>query len=111
MSKMYSVKLLFESTTKPLYSTGKVFEERIILVHTTSKEHIPTVIESNFQEDCYENSEGGWTTVKLAAILDVFELVDSIDNSTHLTEVYSRYLILDEELTSDEVIKRYSLDQ
>lgn len=111
MNKMYSVKLLFESTTKPKHSKGKIFEERIILVHTRSGDKIRSIIGSHFPDDSYENSEGGLTIVKLAAILDVFELVDSIDDSCHLTEVYCRFLILDEELSSDEVIQRFSLDQ
>lgn len=111
MTKMYSVKLLFESTTKPQFTAWKIFEERIILVQTISKEEIAPIINQEFPVERYENSEGGWTTVKLVAVLDVFELVDSIDGACHLKEVYSRYLYLDGERSADDVIQRFSLDQ
>lgn len=51
------------------------------------------------------------TTNKVVAILDTFELVDNLEETVHLKEVYSRYLVFDKETSPEEAIKRYSLDK
>ncbi|MGE6631871.1 DUF4288 domain-containing protein [Bacillus sp. NPDC077027] len=81
-------------------------------VKTENPDDISKIIHEYFKEDTYENAEGGLTTKKVVAILDIFELVDHLEKeSLHLGEVYSRFLIFDEETTAEEVIKKHSLDK
>ncbi|MGQ9022985.1 DUF4288 domain-containing protein [Bacillus sp. 18-5] len=111
MYDIYSVKVLFESTTSPRLGPEKIFEERIFLIKTKKPDEIESIIHENFPEETYENSEGGMTTNKVVAILDTFELVDNLEESVHLKEVYSRYLVFDKETSPEEAIERYSLDK
>ncbi|HDR8112528.1 TPA: DUF4288 domain-containing protein [Bacillus cereus] len=111
MYNLYSVKVLFESTTSPVFSPGKTFEERIFLVKTKTPHEIENIIYNNFPEDTYENAEGGVTTIKIVRILDVFELVENVEEKPiHLKEVYSRYLIFEEKISAEEVIAKYYLN-
>lgn len=42
----------------------------------------------------------------------VFELVEDVEKQPiHLKEVYSRYLIFEEDISAEEVIEKYSLDK
>lgn len=106
------MKVLIESITSPTISPEKIFEERIILVKTNQPEEIENMIRENFPDDTYQNAEGGWTTHQVAKILDVFELVEDIEEQPiHLKEVYSRFLIFDKETSVEEVVNVYSLDK
>ena len=49
---------------------------------------------------------------KLLAVLDIFKLVENLDEGPlHLSEVYSRYLLFDQETSAKEAIDAYSLDK
>ncbi|MCY7618080.1 DUF4288 domain-containing protein [Bacillus pumilus] len=112
MRQIYSAKLLFESISSPSGMPDKVFEERIILVRAKNHRKVREIVKQSFPEETYLNAEGGQTTIKLAAILDVFELVDHLDEEPlHLSEVYSRHRIFDKETSAKEVIEAYSLNK
>lgn len=111
MYNLYAVKLLFESTVSPVISSGKIFEECIVLIQTDDQGAIPKLIEKQFPPSTYENAEGTMTTKTLVKILDIYELVDDLTTSLQYKEVYSRHLIFGEEVSSKEVISTYKLDQ
>ncbi|STX08857.1 Uncharacterised protein [Kurthia zopfii] len=111
MKNFYSVKLLFESVVSLNLSPEKIFEERIILVQAENSDDISNLVYSKFPPDTYSNSEGGFTTIQLVEILDVFELVDDIEESLNFKEVYSRHLIFEQDVTAKEAIGLYSLDK
>ncbi|MBW4854007.1 DUF4288 domain-containing protein [Bacillus safensis] len=112
MQRIYSAKLLFESTSSPSNIPDKIFEERIVLVKAKNQLQVKEIVKQGFPEETYDNAEGGQTNIKLAAILDIFELVDHLEQkSLHLSEVYSRHLIFDEETSVQEAIEAYSLDK
>ena len=111
MYGIYSVKCLFESISTPIDCSEKVFEERILLIKTDDPETIPERLVKRFPPDTYDNSAGGVTTIQLVQVLDIFELVEDVEQPIDFTEVYSRHLIFEEEVTTDEAIKIYSLDK
>ncbi|MFS0653965.1 DUF4288 domain-containing protein [Bacillus sp. 179-C3.3 HS] len=112
MHHIYSAKLLFESISSPNDSDDKIFEERIILVRAKNRRKVKHIVKDSFPDDTFENANHGQTTTKLVAILDIFELVDRIeDQSIHFIEVYSRYLLFDKDISAEEAIKAYSLDK
>lgn len=111
MSNLYAAKLLFESTTSPKKNPEKIFEERIILVKAENEEEISDLLNNNFPPDTYSNGEGGSTTKKLINILDIFEIVDNLEESLNFKEVYSRYLLFDQDITAEKAIEKYSLDK
>ncbi|WP_301109661.1 DUF4288 domain-containing protein [Sporosarcina sp.] len=111
MYGLYSVKLLFESIYKPNESTETVFEERILLVRTEVPDEISRLVHNQFPPDTYENSSGGLTTIKLVKILDVFDLVEDLEESLHFKEVYSRHLLFGKNTSVDEAIQSYALDK
>ncbi|MCM3138577.1 DUF4288 domain-containing protein [Bacillus safensis] len=112
MQRIYSAKLLFESISSPSNIPFKIFEERIVLVKAKNQLQVKEIVKQGFPEETYDNAEGGQTNIKLAAILDIFELVDHLEQkSLHLSEVYSRHLIFDEETSVQEAIEAYSLDK
>lgn len=112
MQRIYSAKLLFESISSPSSIPDKIFEERIVLVKAMNQRKVKEIVKQGFPEETYDNAEGGQTNIKLAAILDIFELVDHLEQkSLHLSEVYSRHLIFDEETSVQEAIEAYSLDK
>lgn len=111
MNNMYAVKSLFESSASPNVYSDKIFEERIIVVKAQNEGEIKAIMYQQFPPDTYENSAGGYTTIQLVKILDVFEIVDHVGDSLHLKEVYSRYLLFEEGVTVEEVIDRYQLDK
>jgi len=109
--KLYSVKLLLESTVIPNENSSKTFEETIVLVRASGQDGIETKIRAHFVDHTYENAVGGQTTWSFVTILDVFELVDHFDGDVDFKEVYCRFLPFDEPITASEVIERYSLDK
>lgn len=111
MYGLYSAKLLFESVVSPNLSPEKIFEERIILVRAESSDIISELIYKKFPSDTYLNSEGGSTTIRLVKILDVFELVDNLEESLDFKEVYSRHLLFEQDIDAATAIKLYSLDK
>lgn len=111
MYGIYSVKLLFESLVSPNLSKEKVFEERIVLVRAKNLEDISELVYKNFPSDTYLNAEGGMTTNQLVKILDIFKLVDNLEESLDFKEVYSRYLLFEQEIDAATAIELYSLDK
>ncbi|QGX64337.1 DUF4288 domain-containing protein [Bacillus sp. ms-22] len=112
MHRLYSAKLLFESSSSPEVRPEKIFEERIILVRAKNNRKVKEIVKNFFPDETFENGDHGQTTTKLAAILDIFELVDNLDEGPlHLSEVYSRYLLFEKEISSKEAIEAYSLDK
>ncbi|WP_456270886.1 MULTISPECIES: DUF4288 domain-containing protein [unclassified Bacillus (in: firmicutes)] len=112
MQSMYSAKLLFESISSPSSIPDKIFEERIVLLKAKNQRQVKEIINQGFPEETYDNAEGGQTNIRLAAILDIFELVDHLEQeSLHLSEVYSRHLIFDKETSVQEAIEAYPLDK
>lgn len=111
MYGIYSVKLLFESTTLPDLGSEKIFEERIILVRAEKDDDIKDLVYKNFPSDTYLNGDGGMTTNQLVEILDIFELVDNLEESLDFKEVYSRYLLVEKDVTVENIIELYSLDK
>lgn len=109
--KLYSVKLLLESTVIPHDNSSKTFEETIVLLRASRQEDIELKIHSHFVDLTYENALGGQTTWSFVTILDMFEVVDQFDGDVDFKEVYSRFLPFDEMLSASEVIERYSLDK
>ncbi|MEK4423808.1 DUF4288 domain-containing protein [Solibacillus sp. FSL K6-1523] len=111
MYGVYSVKLLFESFVSPNLSSEKIFEERIILVRAENLDEINELIYKKFPADTYLNGEGGSTTVQLAKILDIFELVDDLEESLDFKEVYSRHLLFEQDIDATTAIELYKLDK
>ncbi|SER61544.1 protein of unknown function [Gracilibacillus ureilyticus] len=109
--KIYSVKVLFESTVVPNIHSSKTFEERIILIKARKRGEIEPKIRSQFVDDTYKNAEGGKTTWTLVRILDIFETVDTFEGDINFKEVYSRFLPFDKHIAANEVIELYSLDK
>ncbi|WP_162805738.1 DUF4288 domain-containing protein [Sporosarcina sp. PTS2304] len=110
MYGLYSVKLLFESNYHPDSIAERVLEERIVIVRAKHFTEIESLIKKKFPPDRYKNAEGGITTSTLVGILDIFELVDNIEKSLEFAEVYSRHLLVDKDIRTDEAIKLYSLN-
>lgn len=112
MQRIYSAKLLFESISTPSSIPDKIFEEWIVLVKAKNRRKVKEKVEQGFPDETYDNAEGGQTNIRLAAILDIFELVDHLETeSLHLSEVYSRHIIFDKETSVQEAIEAYSLDK
>ncbi|TFW45532.1 DUF4288 domain-containing protein [Bacillus sp. 005/A4HT-01/001] len=112
MHELYSAKLLFEFIPSPKVRPDKVFEERIVLVKAKDQNEVKKIIKKSFPDETSGNGDYGQTTTKLVSILDIFELVDNLEKEPlHLSEVYSRHLIFDEETSPDEAIEKYSLDK
>ncbi|MGG0668425.1 DUF4288 domain-containing protein [Sporosarcina koreensis] len=109
--KLYSVKLLLESTVIPNEYSSKTFEETIVLLRASGQDGIETKIRGHFVDLTYENAVGGQTTWSFVTLLDVFEVVDHFDGDVDFKEVYSRFLPFDEPMTAGEVIEKYSLDK
>ncbi|MEF7495456.1 DUF4288 domain-containing protein [Lysinibacillus sphaericus] len=109
--KIYSVKILLESTVIPNTHSSKTFEEIIILVEAQNSDEAEIKIRQKFVDDTYKNADGGQTTWSLVKILDIFETVDQFEGDMNFKEVYSRFIPFDKPITADEVIKLYSLDK
>lgn len=109
MLNKYSVRLLFQSTHLP-NTSGSFFEESIVLVNAESQERAKELIKNHFQPDTYLNAAGGQTTVSLKKILDIFQIMEDIDDEDiNFKEVYSQFLIYeDEEVSAKEVLEKYN---
>jgi hypothetical protein len=114
MDNIFSVKYLLHSIKSAdtiKYGDEDVFEEVIVLVSADSKESAAERVISQYEELTYENAAGGMTTWRFIQVLDCFELVDKIEGDIDFKEVYSRYILVKEGTTPDEVIRDYSLDK
>lgn len=105
----YSVRLIFQSTHVP-QTTGSFFEESIVVLSANSEEEAKKLVMEYYKPDSYENAEGGVTTVTLIKIVDIFEIMDSLDDSNlDFKEVYSQFLIYEDEVaTIDDIMNRYN---
>lgn len=116
--KWFVVALLYESIHKGkpkqvdenYDSLTKTYEESHILVKATSTEEALLLGRKTGEENehDYENQYGERVFWKLIKILDCFELLD--ENLKTGTEVYSRYILVQEEVTNEEVLKRFFQD-
>ncbi|TQR21510.1 DUF4288 domain-containing protein [Psychrobacillus vulpis] len=98
MENIYSVKLLFEHISSPESMPNKTFEETINIVRAAKIEDVDGLVKEHFKDVTYTNAFGEITTIKLVMILDIFELVDSLEKSLEFVEVYSHHIILDDEV-------------
>lgn len=99
MYKIFSVKLLFEHISSTDTMSNKIYEETINIIRAAKLEDVDRLVKAHYKDVTYKNIFGEDTTIKLAMILDVFELVDNIEESLEFVEVYSQHIILDEEVT------------
>lgn len=97
-----------KSIVVPAYEE-RTLEESIILVNADSKEQAEQLAREYFisSEDMYVNALGGTTSWKFVAILNTFELIDDLPTVPNFTEVYSRFLIVDNKLTDEKVVDIY----
>jgi hypothetical protein len=79
--------------------SNKIYEETINIIRAVKLEDVDRLVKAHYKDVTYKNIFGEDTTIKLAMILDVFELVDNIEESLEFVEVYSQHIILDEEVT------------
>ena len=99
MYKIFSVKLVFEHISSTDTMSNKIYEETINIIRAVKLEDVDRLVKAHYKDVTYKNIFGEDTTIKLAMILDVFELVDNIEESLEFVEVYSQHIILDEEVT------------
>lgn len=99
MYKFFSVKLLFEHISLSDTMSSKIYEESINIIRAVRLEDIDRLVKAHYKDVTYKNIFGEDTTIKLSMILDVFELVDNIEESLEFVEVYSQHIIVDEEVT------------
>lgn len=101
MERTFSVKLLFEHISSPESMPNKTFEETINIVRAPRFEDVDRLVKEHFKDVTYTNAFGEKTVIKLVMILDVFEMVDKIEESLEFAEVYSHHIILDEAVQLD----------
>lgn len=77
---------------------NKTFEETINIVRAARIEDVEGLVKEHFKDVTYKNAFGEITIIKLVMIIDVFELVDNIEESLEFGEVYSHHIILDDEV-------------
>ena len=114
MHNLFSVKYLLQSINSEdtiKYGDEDVFEEVIVLVRAGGKDDAMKKVSDQYEELTYENAAGGMTTWRFVMVLDCFELVDDIAGDIDFKEVYSRYILVDEGSTAEEVIQEFSLDK
>ena len=89
----------------------RTYETSVILVQADSKEQAELLAQDHFieleKEITYTNALGGIISWRFVCILDSFELVDDIPAVAQFTEVYSRYIIVDPNLSDEEVVDIY----
>ena len=114
MGRIFSVKYLVECIVVP-QDDGKTYEEAIMLIRADTRELAVEKISEHWKgltkELTYENAIGGMTTWRFVQVLDCFELVNEIEADIDFKEVYSRYILVGEEMTPQEVIRDYSLEK
>ena len=98
MYKIFSVKLLFEHISISGTLANKMFEETINIIRAVKIEDVDRLVKAHYKDVTYKNIFGEDTTIKLVMILDVFELVDNIEESIEFVEVYSQHIFVDEEV-------------
>ena len=81
---------------------SKTFEETINIIRAPRLEDVDRMVKEHFKDIAYTNALGEKTVIRLVMILDVFELVDDIEESLEFVEVYSHHIILDEEACLDQ---------
>lgn len=99
MYKIFSVKLLFEHISLSDILSNKIYEETINIIRAAKIEDVDPLVKAHYKDVTYNNIFGEETTIKLVMILDVFELVDDIEETLEFVEVYSQHIIVDEEVT------------
>ena len=99
MYKIFSVKLLFEHISLSGTISNKIYEETINIIRAAKIEDVERLVKAHYKDVIYKNIFGEETTIRLVIILDVFELVDNIEESLEFVEVYSQHIIVDEEVT------------
>jgi len=99
MYKIFSVKLLFEHISLSSSTSNKIYEETINIIRAVKLEDVDKLVKSHYKDVIYKNIFGEDTTIRLVMILDVFELVDNIEESLEFVEVYSQHIIAEEEVT------------
>ncbi|QUG43236.1 DUF4288 domain-containing protein [Psychrobacillus sp. INOP01] len=98
MYKIFSVKLLFEHISLSKTVSNKIYEETINIIRAAKIEDVDPLVKAHYKDITYKNIFGEETTIKLVMILDVFELVDNIEETLEFVEVYSQHIIVDEEV-------------
>lgn len=101
MYKIFSVKLLFEHISLSDTKSSKIYEETINIIRAVKLEDVDRLVKAHYKDVIYKNIFGEDTKIRLVMILDVFELVDNIEESLDFVEVYSQHIIADEEVTID----------
>lgn len=96
---IYSVKLLFEHISSSNSLPSKTFEETINIVRAERMDDVDRLVKQHFKDFTYTNELGESTTIKLVMILDIFKLIDNIEESLDFGEVYSRHLVFDEDIS------------
>jgi hypothetical protein len=114
-SNWYVVALLYESmkegepknVDEGHDSSINCYEERHILIKATSEEEANLLGEKigKEYEEPYKNQYDVTVTWKLIKILRCFELIDQKLKTG--SEVYSRYILTDKELTTEDILERY----
>ncbi|SDN40842.1 protein of unknown function [Psychrobacillus sp. OK028] len=99
MYKIFSVKLLFEHISLSDIMANKIYEETINIIRAVKLEDVDPLVKAHYKDVTYKNIFGEDTTIRLVMILDVFELVDNIEESLEFVEVYSQHIIVDEEVS------------
>lgn len=99
MTNIYSVKLLFEHVNSSESIPNKTFEETINIIRAAKIEDVDALVKEHFKDFTYSNDFGKKTTIKLVMILDIFKLVDNIEEVLEFGEVYSRHMIFDKNVS------------
>lgn len=112
MKKLYSVKLLFSSYHKPK-GPESIFEEIVTFIEANNVSEIEELVYNHYDDMSYKNAKDGITTISLAKILDIYEIIDDMNftDNPNFKEVYSRHLIFEGEISSEEIIEKYYLDK
>lgn len=109
MNKLFSVRLLFHSTHIP-DTTGSFYEESIVLIRGIDESDVNSKAVEYYKPLVYENSDNGKTTVTLVKTLDIFEVIDDLDDiNIDFKEVYSQFIIFDkEQLSTTDIVQKYN---
>lgn len=107
---MFSIKVLCKSENIP-QDEERLIETPIILVYADSMEQAEVLAESHFRqlekELTYTNALDGITSWKFVCILNSFELVEELPKVPQFTEVYSRYIGVNPNLSDEEIVDIY----
>jgi hypothetical protein len=113
MDQLWSLKILCEYQSTPDIDSEKTLEELVVLVYSEDLESAKKKVKEFYDlQEPYENAAGGMTQYLMVRVLDSFEVIDTVSfpqNET-LVEVYSRHLLVQRNLTIDEIVEMYHLD-